>query len=476
MNVALIIAGYLRSFKDNLPLLKSNLIDSFDEVDIYIHITLDEERDDKYFNKSELEDILYIEKELRPKACLIEGNLPLSNKQNFNALKNTWIKYFKLNAIKKINEQTTGQKYDLVIKSRPDTVLLQKLNISQMINKVVIPDQSLVDTSKLRSPKDPYICDIFAYGPSVLMDQYFDFYLDLDALAQKYSPISESLLARYLDSANIPYTKKKIKYSVILSKCNVIAIAGDSSSGKSTLAELLKKFFFSNSFILEGDRYHKWERNSVQWSHTTHLDPKANFLSKLEEDVFNLKIGKSIYQVDYDHQYGKFTSPEIINPNENLIVCGLHPLISNKSNIYDLKIYIEADPKLKKHWHVTRDVAKRGKSQSEVLEQINSRKVDYENYIKPQRNNADMIITFLSGERSQSLESLRLLITKKYSINQYIFDLSSHHIAYTLITGDDYHELFFEKYTQNTLFEEKLINENEKFYDYILLAIKNIYG
>jgi hypothetical protein len=82
----------------------------------------------------------------------------------------------------------------------------------------------------------------------------------------------------------------------------------------------------------------------------------------------------------------------------------------------------------------------------------------------------------LSGEKSQSLESLRLLITKKYNINQFIFELSSHHIAYTLITGDDYHELFFEKYTQNTLFEEKLINENEKFYDYILLAIKNIYS
>lgn len=475
MKVALLIAGYLRSFKDNLPLLRSKIIDSFDDVDIYIHITLDEKKDDKYFNTSSLEDILYIENELRPRACLVEGNLALSNKENLNALKNTWIKYLKLNALKKINEQITGQKYDLVIKTRPDAVLMERLNISQVIDKIVIPAESLVDKNKLMSPDDPYICDIFAYGPSELMNQYFDFYLELDALTQKYPPISESLLARYLNGASIAYIKENIEYSVILSKCNVIAIAGDSSSGKSTLAYLLKKYFFSNSFILEGDRYHKWERNSTKWEHITHLDPNANYLGKLEEDIFNLKIGKSIFQVDYDHKNGRFTSPEIINPSENLIVCGLHPLLTEQSNIYDLKIYIEADDQLKTNWKLNRDISERQKSHSEVLDQINFRKDDYDSHIKPQRNNADIIICFLSGKKSKLLESLNLSISKKYDINHYLFELSSNHISFNLIENNEYYEIFFERYTQNTLFEKEMIGEYGIFYDYILHAIKNIY-
>jgi uridine kinase len=307
------------------------------------------------------------------------------------------------------------------------------------------------------------------------MDEYFDFYLELDVLTKKFGRISECLLYRHLNTNEIPYVKEKIDYSVLLSKCNVIAISGDSSSGKSTLAELLKNCFFNNSFVLEGDRYHKWERDSDKWSHFTHLDPKANYLSKLEEDVFNLKIGKSIFQVDYDHKLGKFTSPEIINPNENLIVCGLHPLLSKKSNIYDLKIYIEADHKLKTNWKIKRDVTERGKKYAQVLDQINSRKEDYKKYIKPQKENADIIISFLTGAELEKLDSLRLSISKKYKIEKYISDLMIYKIDFIQTEGDKYNEIYFEKYTPCNIFKNKFNKLNGSYYEYILLAIKNIY-
>jgi len=31
----------------------------------------------------------------------------------------------------------------------------------------------------------------------------------------------------------------------------------------------------------------------------------------MEKDVFDLKIGKDIYQVDYDHSSGKFTDKKL---------------------------------------------------------------------------------------------------------------------------------------------------------------------
>jgi hypothetical protein len=254
------------------------------------------------FNKSGIDDIKFIEEELKPKVCIIEGNYALSEIPNINILKNIWAKYLKLNTLKKINELITSKKYDLVIKTRPDVVLANKISIPKVINKITIPNETLLDKKKLTSLEEPFVCDIFAYGPSDLMDRYFNFYLELDRLLENNAAVSESLLAKHLILNSIPFDRQDIEYSVLLSKCNVIAISGDSSSGKTTLAELLKKYFFSNSFILEGDRYHKWERNSPKWNHVTHLDPDANYLNKMEEDIFNLKIGKSIYQVDYDHQ------------------------------------------------------------------------------------------------------------------------------------------------------------------------------
>jgi hypothetical protein len=50
----------------------------------------------------------------------------------------------------------------------------------------------------------------------------------------------------------------------------------------------------------------------------THLNPKANYLCKFKEDVFKLKIGENIYQVDYDHSTGKFTEKQELKSNSNI--------------------------------------------------------------------------------------------------------------------------------------------------------------
>ena len=47
MKAALIISGYLRSFELNIGNIKSKIIGKFDTVDVYIHITKNEENDDK---------------------------------------------------------------------------------------------------------------------------------------------------------------------------------------------------------------------------------------------------------------------------------------------------------------------------------------------------------------------------------------------------------------------------------------------
>lgn len=100
----------------------------------------------------------------------------------------------------------------------------------------------------------------------------------------------------YFNKFNIKYKIIDIKYKLILSKCNIIAISGDSGSGKTTLANILKSLYNDNNYLLlETDRYHKWERNDINYNTYTHLNPYSNYLEKMYADLFNLKIGNEIY-------------------------------------------------------------------------------------------------------------------------------------------------------------------------------------
>jgi len=474
MNVALIISGYLRSFELNIENIKSKIIDNFYNVDIYIHITKNEESDDKYLNTNN--NILNtLINDLNP-LILHEQNYLIDNDKKSNDIKNSWLKLYKLNSLKSINE--LNSKYDLVIKYRPDLNIISENIFSDIKSDIIyIPKDSKIDIDKLKNRDDNYLCDIFAYGSSEMMNKYFKFYESLDLLIEKYGNVSETLLYHYLNDNNIKYELVDIDYNVILSKCNIFSIVGDSGSGKSTLSKVLKKYF-SNSFLLECDRYHKWERNDENWKNYTHLNPEANLITKMSSDIFDLKIGKEIYHVDYDHSTGKFTDKQTIEPTDNIIVCGLHSLYTDTNNLYDLKIFIDTDDNLKLKWKINRDVKERGYTVEKCIEQINSRKEDYEKFIKPQREKSDLVINFftddnnLSNSDDSSYEKyLRVFISNKYDIHKIINKLGFNHIKYDSYINDDTFELVFREYVD---FDFGDLPKENNYYDYIMLIIQNI--
>ena len=61
MKIALLISGYLRTIKYNIQNIKQNIIQNHD-CDIYIHITVDSEKDKYYNHKNNIN----IEKILHP--------------------------------------------------------------------------------------------------------------------------------------------------------------------------------------------------------------------------------------------------------------------------------------------------------------------------------------------------------------------------------------------------------------------------
>lgn len=474
MNVALLISGYLRTFNDNIPNLKSQVLDKFENVDVYIHITKNSNKEDRYLNNDE--NIEYLTEVLNPICLLNEDNFVLSDDKTINNTLNSWIKYHKLNEIKKENEKNYG-KYDLVIKYRPDLNIISDDIFIEDISKdvVYLPEDSKMDKDKLSNKDDEYICDIFSYGNSKTMDKYFGIYERLNSLIQKHKTgISETLLYHHLIDNHIDFKKIQIDYNIILSKCNVFAIAGDSGSGKTTLGNILKNYF-SSSFLLECDRYHKWERGDDNWSKFTHLNTESNYLTKMNEDIFDLKIGNTIYQVDYDHKNGKFTEPEKIDSSDNIIMCGLHSLYSNDDGIYNLKVFVDTDDTLKYTWKIKRDMIKRGYTKEQVLSQIESRKKDYYEFVYPQRQKSDIVVNFFTDSEEIDLDIepvifLRLLISDKYDIKDILNIFYEKEIDFETKLNGNFNEVVFTAYKKCDLIEKSTTS----YYDYIILFILSL--
>lgn len=469
MRTAILISGYLRTLKSNLDNLLNKIVYEFDNVDIYIHLTMDEKLNDRYLNIHYLhDDIKLIQKKLNPICLICEPNLSISTNPLENDTVNKWSKYFKLNQIKKCNEQLYG-KYDLVIKYRPDLhIFSDKIDVSNIKNDTVyIPSDAKIDIQKLKDKNDNYICDILAYGSSNIMDRYFSIQLSIGELMKKHGTAPETLLYEYLTSAKIKYKLVNIDYGVILSSCNVFAICGDSGSGKTTLSNILKQYF-NNSFLLECDRYHKWERHNKNWKKFTHLNPEANYLAKIQDDVFNLKLGKTVYRVNYDHNNGKFTDEERIYPSNNIIVCGLHSLYGNNEHIYDFKIFMDTNDELKLKWKIERDTNERGHNINNVLNQIDERKDDFQKFIYPQRDKSDLIVNFFVNPTSADI-SLRLLVNNKYNIADIVSEMDDKGVKYTLDTEGQFIAFTFNNYYPIKTYK-KCPSTND-FYDYIIFFI-----
>jgi uridine kinase len=477
MKVALLISGYLRTLEYNIANIKEKILNVFDNVDVYMHITSTEKIADKYYNKDVSDS--FIQDNLNPLVCLKEDNYKFTSNVLENNVYNTWFKYYKLNLLKQENEKTFG-KYDLVIKYRPDLHITSDNLFANLSNKsIYLPGESLIDRAKLKNPSDPFVCDIFAYGRSEQMDSYFSIFNNLKLLIAQYGHVSETLLYYYLNGHHIDYVEESIQYTMLLSQCNAFAICGDSGSGKSTLSNMLKKYF-SNSFTLECDRYHKWERGDEKWNNMTHLNPNANFITKMSKDIFDLKLGKTIYQADYDHVTGKFTDKKQIKSSNNIIVCGLHSLYSD-SCLYNLKIYMDTDEQLRCFWKIKRDTLIRGHSRENVINQIKKREADYKKYIQPQKVNADLIINFYPRQNidwddltQDPNVGLRIIVNKNINWGHTISVLENHRVGFKKTTTEKGHVFDFPAFVP--LKDNKHLHfKVDNFYDYIMMFVLNSY-
>ena len=266
------------------------------------------------------------------------------------------------------------------------------------------------------------------------ISEYKDIYflqeeINLKSNNEKLRNLSFTILQISLLAMMYAFYRYGIKSnSIYKKKTNLsIGIGGDSGTGKSKLLSGLKNILGEKVLTIEGDAEHKWERGDANWDRFTHLDPKANYVHKQANAIFQLKQNQSIFRNKYDHRTGKFTKQELVEPREFIIIAGLHPFYMPKlrKNI-DLKIYLDTEEKLRKYWKILRDTSERQYSKEKIIKQIDERTNDSKKYIYPQKQFADMEISFFSlKDFDPNLENLDLEIGVKITLsaNIYIEDL-----------------------------------------------------
>ncbi|MEE1085658.1 MAG: uridine kinase [Schaedlerella sp.] len=179
--------------------------------------------------------------------------------------------------------------------------------------------------------------------------------------------------------------------------CLMIGIAGGTGSGKSTFTNRIKEKFGDDVTVIYHDNYYKRrdeltfeERKKVNYDH-----PDALETSLLVEHLTMLKEGKSVECPVYDFtQHNRSNQISIIQPSRIILVEGILILADERlRDLFDIKIYVEADADERILRRIVRDVKERGRDLDNIVDQyLSTVKPMHALYVEPTKNTADMII------------------------------------------------------------------------------------
>jgi phosphoribulokinase len=181
----------------------------------------------------------------------------------------------------------------------------------------------------------------------------------------------------------------------------VLGVVGDSGAGKTTLNRGVVRILGGAGAVsyISGDDYHRYGRDQRAALGITPLNPSANHLDVLCQHLDHLRASEPILKPNYDHRSGRLEAPSYVRPHSYVVVEGLlnfHSEVLREA--HDIRVFLAPPEELRRHWKLTRDCTRRGYTTHEVLNELDRREHDVEAYIRPQRDHADIVVSFLPTE------------------------------------------------------------------------------
>jgi len=194
----------------------------------------------------------------------------------------------------------------------------------------------------------------------------------------------------------------------------LIGLAADSGCGKSTFMRRMTSLFGGKASPPEGgnpdsntlvsdtttvlclDDYHLNDRNGRKESGLTALNLKEQNFDLMYEQTKALMAGDAVEKPIYNHVTGVMDPAEKIESPDILILEGLHPFADERvREMFDFKIYLDISDDVKFAWKIQRDMAERGHSLESIKASIEARKPDFDEFVDPQKQYADVVIQVL---------------------------------------------------------------------------------
>lgn len=203
-----------------------------------------------------------------------------------------------------------------------------------------------------------------------------------------------------------------------MSRPIILGIVGDSAAGKTTLTRGIAQIFGpENVTVICTDDYHRYDRKQRAEMGITALHPDCNYLDIIQQHLAMLRTGQPILKPIYNHKTGGFDPPEYIKPQKFVVVEGLLGFSTRgMREAYDVKVYLAPPEALRTRWKVKRDTAKRGYTPEQVLAEIEKREPDSDQYIRPQRRWADMVVSFYPPEQATQDSQLNVRLVLRPTI------------------------------------------------------------
>ncbi len=177
-----------------------------------------------------------------------------------------------------------------------------------------------------------------------------------------------------------------------------IGVAGGTGSGKTTVARIIQERLGKDkTTIISMDSYYKdfpnlsiKERKKINYDH-----PSAFDMALFKEHLNALKQGKCVEIPVYSFaEYGRTGETIRVCPTPIIIVEGILLFYDEEiRNLFDIKIFIDADSDVRIIRRIRRDVLKRGRNLRSVTQQyLDTVRPMHIQFVEPTKQFADIII------------------------------------------------------------------------------------
>jgi uridine kinase len=178
----------------------------------------------------------------------------------------------------------------------------------------------------------------------------------------------------------------------------IIGIAGGSGSGKSTVAKNVGHALRAGSMVaIDMDGYYKdfshlplEQRRAINWDHPDAFDWEL-LLDHLQRLANRQPINKPIYDF-VTHTRRPDTVP--IEPVDVVVVDGILLFVDARIRaLCEVKVFVDADADIRIIRRIRRDIARRGRSLDEILDQyLRTVQPMHLQFVEPSKRYADIVV------------------------------------------------------------------------------------